>query len=212
MAACAASGRYAANAEPIPECGIVDGDGLFVFVGEKLEVTEVPPAPDPPESGQLVIRLDYQFRARYRVLDRLCGEFAEDVIEFDAFDHWGFPAFARYKTVLLYVSLYGDSYIHQKYQFNDVYRTHSGEWAGCGDPYIREPEVHRGNFQAVPLEFVEPLLYSVVGLTEKQIADRFPSEYFSRDGDYVACKAGATANVLYTVKRLGVLKAREQLR
>lgn len=212
MAASVASGGYAANAEPIPECGTVDGDGLFVFVGEKLEVTEVPPAPDPPESGQLVIRLDSQFRARYRVLDRLCGEFVGNVIDFDAFDHWGFPAFARYETVLLYVSLNGDRYYHQKYQFNDVYKTSSGEWASCGDPYRREPEVHRGSIEAVALEFDEPLLYSVAGLTEQQIDERFPPEFFSREGDRVACKAGSTADVLYTIKRLGVLKARERRR
>jgi hypothetical protein len=212
MAAIAASGGAAAAAETTPECGSVDGDGLFVFVGEKLEVTEVPPPPDPPDSGTLIIRLDYQYRARYRVLDRICGEFKEDVIEFDAFDHWGYPAFARYETILLYVSRLGDRYYHQKYQFNDVYRTRSGEWASCGDPYRREPEVHRGNIQAVAIEFEEPLQYSVAGLSEEQIAERFPAEYFSREGDYVACKAGATADVLYTVKRLGVLKSREQLR
>lgn len=212
MAAVSASGGSAVAAETIPECGRVDGDGLFVFVGEKLEVMEVPPPPDPPDPGILIIRLDYQYRARYRVIDRICGEFKGDMIEFDAFDHWGYPAFARYETVLLYVSRHGDRYVHQKYQFNDVYRTRSGEWASCGDPYRREPEVHRGDIQAVPLEFEEPLLYSVAGFTEERIAERFPVEYFSREGDYVACRAGATADVLYTVKRLGVLKSREQLR
>lgn len=208
----AAMGGSAAAAGTIPACGSVDGDGLFVFVGEKIAVTEVPPPPDPPASGRLVIRLDQQFHARYRVLDRICGAFKGDVIEFDAFDHWGYPRFAMYETVLLYVSRYGDRYYHQKYQFNDVYKTRSGAWASCGDPYRRESKRYRGNIQAVPLEFEEPLLYSVAGLTEKQIAERFPSEYFTREGDVVACKAGATADVLYSIKRLGVLKAREQLR
>ncbi len=198
----------------IPECGRVDGDGLIAFVGEKVEVTEVPPEPitDSSSGGSLVIIMDQHYRARYQVLEKLCGDFSGDVIEFDAYDHYGFPYFARYETVLLFVSRYGDHYVHQKYQFHDVYKTRSGEWVGCGDPNLGERPGRRVDFRPVPLEFDEPPVFSVAALTEVKITQIYPPEYYSRDGDRVTCKAGAPVEFLYTIKRNGVLKAREELR
>lgn len=207
--------RSMAQTKNIPECGVVDGDGLIAFVGEKLEVTEVeiPQVLQAPQApGTFSIILDYHYRARYRVIEKLCGDFFEDVIEFDIYDHHGFPYFARYETVLLYVSRYGDRDVHQKYQSDVVHKTGSGEWASCGDPYLGEPPDKRGDFRAVSLEFDEPPVFSVAHLTEEQIAEIYSPEYYSREGDCVTCKAGATADVLYTIKRLGILKAREQLR
>lgn len=208
--AVAANASSTAQTKNIPECGVVDGDGLTAFIGEKIEITEVPPE-DSQTPGTLNIVFDYHYRARYRVIEKLCGDFSEEEIEFDVYSHRGFPYFARYETVLLYVSRYGDRYVHQKYQFNDVYMTRSGEWASCGDPYLGERPNRRGDFRAVPLEFDEPPVFSVAHLTEEQIARIYPTKYYSREGDRVTCKAGATADVLYTIKRLGVLKAREEL-
>ena len=214
--ATAASARSTAQTKNIPECGVVDGDGLIAFVGEKLEVTEVEVPQvlqDSPTPGTFSIILDYHYRARYRVIEKLCGDFSEDVIEFDAYDHHGFPYFARYETVLLYVSRYGDRYVHQKYQFDVVHKTRSGEWARCGEPNLSElPDDRRGDFRAVPLEIDDPSVFSIAHLTEEQIATKYPSKYYSRQGDRVICKAGVTADVLYTIKRLGILKKREQLR
>jgi len=209
-----ASARSMAQTKNIPECGVVDGDGLIAFVGEKLEVIEVetPLLQTPHGSGTFSIILDYHYRARYRVIEKLCGDFFEDVIEFDIYDHHGFPYFARYETVLLYVSRYGDRYVHQKYQSDVVHKTRSGEWARCGEPSLSElPDDRRGDFRAVPLEIDEPSVFSIAHLTEEQIATKYPSKYYSRQGDRVICKAGVTADVLYTIKRLGILKKREQL-
>ena len=199
-----------ADATDIPECGRVDGDGLIAFIGEKIEVEEV--IDPPPEPGTLIIVLDEHYRARYRVVEKICGDYAEKEIEFDVFSHRGYPSFARYETVLLYVSRYGDRYVHQKYQFDDVYKDRSGEWVGCGDPYMGEPPERKREFHAVPLEFDEPPVFPVAHLTEEQVAKYYPPKYFSRKGDSVTCLAGVTAEILYAVRRLGVLKRREQLR
>lgn len=48
-------------------------------------------------------------------------------------DHYGFPAFARYRHALLFVALSNDGAWLHKYQAVPVHRTVDGQWASCGD-------------------------------------------------------------------------------
>jgi hypothetical protein len=90
---------------------------LFVFVGEKIEVKEMP-----YEEGSMYGK----FSAKYKVLQRVYGDYRKDIINFMAYDHYGEPAFSKYKNVLLFV-VPGDSiYYHELYQFFDVYKTKNG--------------------------------------------------------------------------------------
>ena len=178
-------------------------NNLLVFVGERIEIKQVANTPPPA-----VIALDLKFEARYKVLTVIFGAYTGSEIDFAVFDHYGRPAFANYETVVLYVSRYDGQLIHQKYQFNPVYRTADGRWAGCGDPYQHEPEVHRGPLRARPIDFRPEVAFSVSGLPSAEIKKRYPSEYFSRNGDVVKCTAGAYAEELFEAKRNGVLKAR----
>src|SRR5688572_5983356 len=87
---------------------------LFVFVGEKVSVDEVP-----PDSNSM----DAQFKAKYVILKRIYGMFVKDTIEFEVYDHYGRPGFSHYKNSLLFVSEYEGKFYHEKYQFFDVYPT-----------------------------------------------------------------------------------------
>ena len=176
---------------------------LLVFVGERIEVRQVANTPPPG-----VLALDLKFEARYKVRAVIFGAYTEDDIRFSAFDHYGRPAFANYETVMLYVSRYDGQLFHQKYQFNPVYRTADDRWAGCGDPYQHEPEVHRGALRARPIDFQPEVAFSVSGLALDVVKTRYPSEYFVRSGDVMKCIAGAYAEQLFQIKRNGVLKAR----
>ena len=192
-----------AQAVDAKTCGAAPGQNLVVFVGRKISVRPFQP---PAEPGTVL--LDDAFRARYRVLRVFCGELTSPEIEFEAYDHYGTPAFADFETVLLFVSREGRRFVHQKYQFANVYETTDGSWAGCGDPYQYEPDVHRGRVEAKPRHFKRPVTFSVAGRSEREIRARYPSKFFVRRGKTAICKAGASLEEIFAVKRNGVLKAR----
>lgn len=185
-------------------CGVNPGENLIVFVGQKIELRKVA-EPHVDEHGW---QMDYKFRATYEVFDLVCGDYASPQIKFDIYDHYGTPEFAQFETVLLYVSRYDGRLVHQKYAYDAVYETTDGSWAGCGDPYKNDPEVHRGSIRAEPIDYEREVSFSVSGLSEAEIQKRYPSEYFRRKGDVVICEAGARVADLFAIKREGVLKAR----
>ena len=70
-------------------CEGAENSKYFVFVGEKISVKEVQPEVDEDE-----ILFDRQFLAKYRILEPFRGTYEGAEIEFTAFDHYGYPAFA----------------------------------------------------------------------------------------------------------------------
>jgi hypothetical protein len=184
-------------------CGVVPGQNLVVFVGKKRDVQ--PFEPDLPPGS---VPFDYAFRARYQVLQVFCGDLQTPEVEFEAYDHYGTPAFATFETVLLFLSRANGRFFHQKYQYSDVYESADGSWAGCGDPYKLEPEVHRGAIHAQPITYKHPVTFSVRGLTEEEIRRWYPPDFFQRQDSAVMCRAGSPLLDLFAVKRAGVLKAR----
>jgi hypothetical protein len=184
-------------------CGVVPDQNLIVFVGRKLDVQSFSPEYQPGS-----IPMDYAFRARYQVLDVLCGDLQTPEVEFEAYDHYGTPGFSKFETVLLFLSRADGRFYHQKYQYSDVYETRDGSWAGCGDPYKLEPDVHRGTIRAKPITYKQPVTFSVRGLTEEQIRKWYSPDFFHRQDSTVVCRAGAPVWDLFAVKRAGVLKAR----
>ena len=99
---------------------------LFAFVGEKIELKDLP-----SEGGDF----DNAYLATYRILQRVYGYFKSDTISFRVYSHKGFPMFAQFPYVLLYVSKGKSYYYHEKYQFNQVYQTKDGRWAGYSNDY-----------------------------------------------------------------------------
>ena len=179
----------------------VDPGNLIAFVGKRIEVRKIP---DPENLD----RFDEKFEARYRVLSVIFGSYLKREINFTAFDHYGRPAFARYDTVLLYVSSHRGKFYHEKYQYHAVYPTKDGQWAGCGDPYQNEPSVHRGDVQAQPIKFSPEVTFNLSRVNTEEIRQRFPSQYFEFRGIVAVCKAGVYAKELFEIKRRGVLRAR----
>ena len=117
---------------------------LIVFVGKRLSVI-----PKPTKE----LAFDNKFEAHYQVLQLVFGRYDAPKITVTVYDHYGPPAFARYDTALMFVSRYDGKLYHEKYQYVPVYPTADGRWAGCGDPYRLEPDVHRGKLKPVPIKF-----------------------------------------------------------
>ena len=203
----AATRDTARTAAPAPSCGAASGNDLAVFVGQKRDVRQIEPELPPG-----AVAFDNVYRARYAVVHVLCGDITDAEVEFDAADHYGQPGFSQFETVLLVLARHAGRWYHEKYQFQDVYETTDGSWSGCGDPYKYEPEMHRGALRARPVTFRREVSFPLQGLTETQIAERYPPDYFDRVGDRVVCKAGAPLADLFAAKRDGVLRARELFR
>ncbi len=175
---------------------------FYVFVGEKVEVK-----PFQPEVEKDVILRDSAFKAKYRIIQNVYGDYQKDTIEFEVYDHYGAPPFAKYKTALLFVSEHKGKLYHEKYQYFDVYKTTDGRWASCGDPY-KFDDVHRKDIKAVKLQFVEPLIFNLNGYKDKYIRAIFTKPYFRIEGNKAECLMGSFVDKLFSVKKEGVLKAR----
>lgn len=183
--------------------GANDNNPLFVFVGEKIWVE-----PLPHESGSM----DNGFKARYAILKKVYGQFSADTIEFVAYDHYGTPPFSKFKNVLLYVSADSGMYYHQKYMYNDVYRTKDGHWAGT---YAWDDYEHAYNkntkIKPVKIDFSETVYYATKMVNDEgqTLTRTLPKPYFRTVGDSAVAVYGNYVDELFMLKRDGYLTARE---
>ena len=182
--------------------GVNDSNRLFVFVGEKILVE-----PLPHEQGSI----DNGFKAKYAVLKKVYGDFPADSIEFVAYDHYGTPPFSKFKNVLLYVSADSGTYYHQKYMYNDVYKTKDGRWAGtyASDDYEHAYNKH-AKIKPVKIEFAEKVSFPTKMLDEegRQLGFSYPKPYFKTVGDTAIAIYGNYVEDLFALKRSGFLTAR----
>lgn len=196
-------------------------DSLLVFVGEKILVEELPQEKEIARIDTVVengdtsfvqkVRwnMDGKYLARYKVLQKIYGSFKTDTVEFLAFDHYGYPAFSNYKTVLLYVSIENGILVHEKYQFTDVYKTKDGRWASG---YRIEDYAHEfnknTNIKPQRIRFVKPVYYDLKQTTSKQSAEWFPSPYNFIQSHRATVVYGNYIEQLFELKKTGILKAR----
>ena len=119
-----------------------DTVNLYAFIGEKISVTEF----DPNENAErieidsitgdtLIFKswvMDSGFRCKYKVLRNVYNELGSDTVEFEAYDHYGRPAFENYKNAMLYLSYNKEEnkYYHQKYIFDPIKKDKNAKWKG----------------------------------------------------------------------------------
>jgi hypothetical protein len=182
--------------------GISDTTRLFAFVGEKISVE-----PIPSQRGSM----DNCFKAKYVILKRVYGNFSNDTIEFIAYDHYGIPPFSKFKNALLYVSADSGTYYHQKYMYNDVYKTNDGRWAGtyASDDYGHGYNRHT-NIKPVKIDFATKVSFPLKMVDEqgRQLEFSYPKPYFKIVGDSAFAVYGNYVEDLVTLKKTGVLTSR----
>jgi hypothetical protein len=190
---------------PAAVCGQESKNNLFVFVGEKIDVK-----PFSPILPKGTILMDKAFKAKYKVIKEVYGHLEQDTIEFEAYDHYGSPAFAVYKHVLLYVSQTEEGkWYHQKYMYSDVYQTKDGRWAGPYQANDYNHEYNKGTtIKPEKLVFKERVSYEVKGQPKGDLFTRFPKPYYKIKGDKAYVIMGNYIEELFLLKKDGVLKAR----
>jgi len=174
---------------------------LFVFVGEKIEVKELKQDED---------SWDGKFYARYKILQKVYGDYDGEFIEFTAYDHYGVPAFSNYENCLLFVSKHNNKFFQEKYQYYDVYKTKSNRWAGRysvpdfgrdgGECYGVKPE---------KIDFQEPVSFLFSKMENQQEIDCwFPQPYYKLDSAKATAVYGNYIEDLFIIKKKGVLAYR----
>ena len=176
-------------------------NSLFVFVGEKIEINSLP---------QKEGAFDVAFLAKYKILEKVYGDYSKDIIEFEVYDHYGEPRFSKYRYVLLFVSAYKGKFYHEKYQYFDVYKTEDGKWAS---PYSSDDYRHEYNkatsIKPVKIEFAEDVFYDVSKMNRTTIKEWYPAPYYQVNQGKAKAIYGNYILELFKLKRNGVLKARE---
>ncbi len=180
-----------------------ENNKLFVFVGQKISVDNLPHKEGSMDGG---------FKATYLILQKVFGTFLQDTIEFVAYDHYGIPAFSNYDNVLLFVSADSGLYYHQKYMYNDVYLTKDGKWAGT---YAKEDFGHEYNkktkIKPVIIDFAKEVSYptKIIRADSQVITFKYPKPYFKTIGEKSIAVYGNYVDELFILKRDGYLTARE---
>ncbi|UZR99275.1 hypothetical protein [Chondrinema litorale] len=201
--------------------GQTNKDSLLVFVGEKIEVVAAPEEKkeesvrtvikgnDTSYVKQVTIRMDSKYIAKYKVLQLINSSYSNDTIEFVVYDHYGEPAFAKYSTVLLFVSYYKGKLYHEKYQFFPLYLTTDNKWAS---PYSSEDYNHsyKDNITVKPekISFKDKVSYEIDKFPSKNIETRFPKPYYKIKNGKAIAVYGNYVNELFILKQETILKAR----
>lgn len=192
-------------------------DSLIVFVGEMIELTKAPreKAVDTILMGNdtsytVHISMDSRFTAKYKILQLIHGTYKRDAIEFTVFDHYGQPAFSKYKTVMLFVSIGSDGKLyHEKYQYFNLYRTKNGKWAS---PYpardYDHPYKDKITVKPEKITFAEKVSFPVDNFKKEQIEIWYPAPYYEINNGSAIPVYGNYLDDLFKLKQQTVLKAR----
>lgn len=161
---------------------------LFVFVGEKLSTNEL---------AQDSNSWDGKYHGKYKVLERIYGDYKKDIIDFTAYDHYGIPEFSLYKNVLLFVSEKNGEYYHEKYL------TDKNKWAS---PY----KIHDNSKDKKPekINFLEKISYPILKSYREYSLSQYPQPFYKIIGDSAFPIYGNYVDDLFHIKKEGTLKWR----
>ena len=179
---------------------------LFVFVGEKIAVKEI------PYNGQMMGGA--LVTAKYKILQRVYGNYVEDTIEFEAYDHYGEFPFAKYKNVLMFVSKGKQTgkYYQEEYQYFDVYKTKSGRWASSYKAHeYQDTLMYYTAVKPEKIDFAEEVSYptKIKDYNGKEISVHYPEKYYKIVGEKAVAVYGNYVEELFRLKKEGVLTARQ---
>jgi len=171
-------------------------NNLIVFIGEKIYVKEVKAEKQ---------SMDRKYIAKYKVLKNVYGNYSPDTIDFIVYSHRGFPQFARRKEIMLYISIYQGQFYHEKYIYDDIYKTKSGRWAGtfqAGDDKPSSP------VKPEIIDFAEKVSLDISGKSERELEIWYPEPFYKRVGNKAIAVYGNYIEELFERNKQGVLKNR----
>ena len=180
---------------------IEKNNGLFVFVGEKIDAKPIPYTPGNRDNG---------IKAKYKILQVVYGDYYKDEIEFEAYDHYTTPEFITYKTVLLFISEFEGKYYQQKYMFDPLAKTKDGRWAGPYSSDYEHPYNKHTKIKPEKIDFIEDISFPTKFKNDdgNEFTLSYPEPYFKTVGDKAIAVYGNYIPELFKLKKEGVLTAR----
>jgi hypothetical protein len=170
---------------------------LIAFVGEKIEFSEIVNKEPSFDAG---------YNAKYKIIQRVYGNYSRNTIDFAAFSHKGIPEFPNYDHVLLFVSEINGKYYHEKYQYYDLYPTLDGKWAGVYN--------HITSYDAPPptkkILFAKDVSFpiNIINNDSDMVQQLYSQPYFKIIKNKAYPLYGYSVEELFTIKKNGVLKWR----
>ncbi|MFV0468898.1 MAG: hypothetical protein ACK5MK_08245 [Dysgonomonas sp.] len=186
-------------------------DSLYVFVGEKIKIEEIPYKIDTLPDGRVSMPMDTGFNCEYKIIENVYGNYPSDTIKFRAYDHYGVPAFSRYDNVMLFVSISPDGTLyHQKYQYFNLYKTKDGKWASPYSAYDYNHTYLKYETDIKPerIKFESSVSYDISKMKESDIKYWFPRKYYLIKKGKAYPKYGNYIPELFELKKRGILLAR----
>ncbi len=191
--------------EPEFECDETNPK-LYVIIAEKIDA-KYREQYYCPVKGSIKISMDTRYDAKYKVLSNIYGSYSKDTIDFTTYDHYGTPKFLSYKYVMLFISEHCGRLFHEKYQYFDVYPTADGRWARPGDPYRFDKKIPQ-TVTVQKLKFKEPVSFDISNEYMHIIKEEYPEPYFKITRNKAYPLTGVYSDVLFEIKKQGILKAR----
>lgn len=143
----------------------------YIFIGKKLDVSS---ASQPNYCNR--VSMDSKSKSKYKILKSFTKNINFNTIEFVSYDHFSKVQYDEFENVLLFVGKYCDSLIHQKYQYQPVYKMKNGKWA---TPIFEEYDSTKRKSEKKPhkVKMAEPIMISSYNSYGK-LEDIYKEPYF----------------------------------
>lgn len=144
---------------------------LYIFIGEKIDVNS---ASQPNYCNR--VSMDSKSKSKYKILKKMTNNLNFDTINFVSYDHFSKVQYDEFQNVLLFVGKYCDELIHQKYQYQPVYKMKNGKWAS---PIFEEYDSTKRKSEKQPhkVKMAEPITISRYNSCRK-LEDVYKEPYF----------------------------------
>lgn len=180
---------------------------LVAFIGTYQEVKERPFSEEELIDCNCII-MDARYVANYKVEKVLYGSIDGEEVEFLVFDHYGFPAFAKQNSSLIYLIKSGETYTHLKYEWDSVTRVLEGGYATCksAEDYDSEHELVLRNYTFFP-----PIEVDLRHASPYQIEQYQIDPMYEFNGSFAKCVKGISAEDLFKSRLPEILEEIEYI-
>lgn len=196
-----------------------EGENLYIFIGKKISVEEFDPntyqetrktKEVDSETGDTLVAIhksyvmDNAFHCKYSVMRNLVNQLPKDIIEFNAYDHYGRPGFEKYENVILYIfkNKKGDL-VHKKYIYDPVYKV-NGKWLGIiklshDEKKFKTIDINQDNSIKIALGFCNKLCQKIY----------YPSPYFKIKKKFAYPKKAFEINDIISYRKATTFKIKK---
>lgn len=144
---------------------------IYIFIGEKIDVSS---ASQPNYCNR--VSIDSKSKSKYKILKKFTENVNFENIDFVSYDHFSKVKYDEFQNVLLFVGKYCNELIHQKYQYEPVYKMKNGNWAS---PIFEEYDLTNKKSEKQPhkVKMAEPITIPTYQ-SDRKLEEVYKKPYF----------------------------------